>query len=243
MARQGPRRRRPVAGTGRRSIRAARSRARASADDTAGPHARRRVAARRRGLHPRRHRFRARPHAELLEVPAVPRAPAPAGPARRVGPARGGHAMRPDLTEWGGRLSSLADFEPPAAGWTGVVAARASREARLDFGLPVAVAAIVLAATTGIALWLQSARDAMTAMRPLEAAAELAVAADMRAENERLERILAVLPERHAMRGSTAFTVAELEDRLALVDDRLSRIALEPNAPERAEELWRERVG
>jgi hypothetical protein len=122
-------------------------------------------------------------------------------------------------------------------------AARGSREARLDFGLPVAVAAIVLAATTGIALWLQSARDAMTAMRPLEAAAELAVAADMRAENERLERILAVLPERHAMRGSTAFTVAELEDRLALVDDRLSRIALEPNAPERAELLWRERVG
>ena len=45
------------------------------------------------------------------------------------------------------------------------------------------------------------------------------------------------------MRGSTAFTVAELEDRLALVDDRLSRIALEPNAPERAELLWRERVG
>ena len=151
--------------------------------------------------------------------------------------------MRPDLTEWGGRLSSLADFEPPAAGWTGVVAARASREARLDFGLPVALAVIVLAATTGIAVWLQSARGAMSAMRPVQAAAELAVAADMRAENERLERILAVLPERHAMRGSTAFTVAELEDRLALLDDRLSRVALEPNAPERAEGLWRERVG
>lgn len=150
--------------------------------------------------------------------------------------------MRPDLTEWGGRLSSLADFEPPAAGWTGVIAARASREARLDFGLPVALAAIVLAVTTGIALWLQSARSAMTAI-PSVVAAEVAVAADMRAENERLERILAVLPERHAMRGSTAFTVAELEDRLALVDDRLSRIALEPNAPERAELLWRERVG
>ena len=151
--------------------------------------------------------------------------------------------MRPDLSEWSGRLSSLAEFAPPAAGWTGVVAARASREARLGFGLPVAFAAIVLAATTGIAVWLQSARGAMTAMRPVVAAAELGVAADVRAENERLERILAVLPERHAMRGSTAFTVAELEDRLALVDDRLSRIALEPNAPERAELLWRERVG
>jgi hypothetical protein len=65
----------------------------------------------------------------------------------------------------------------------------------------------------------------------------------MRAENERLERILEAPPASHAMRGSTAFTVAELEDRLALVDDRLSRVALEPNAPERAEELWRVRVG
>ena len=151
--------------------------------------------------------------------------------------------MRSDLSDWSGRLSALADFEPPVAGWTGVVAARASREARLDFGLPVALAAVVLVATTVIALWLQSARSAMTAAPTLAVAAEAAVAADMRAENERLERILAVLPERHAMRGSTAFTVAELEDRLALVDDRLSRIALEPNAPERAERLWRERVG
>jgi hypothetical protein len=45
------------------------------------------------------------------------------------------------------------------------------------------------------------------------------------------------------MRGSTAFTLAEIEDRLAFVDDRLSRVMLEPNAPERSEQLWRERVG
>jgi hypothetical protein len=151
--------------------------------------------------------------------------------------------MRPDLSEWSGRLSSLAEFEPPAAGWKGVVAARARREMRLDFALPVALAAVFLVTTTGLALWLQSARSALTAVPPAVAVVEAAVAADMRAENERLERILAVLPERHAMRGSTAFTVAELEDRLAFVDDRLSRIALEPNAPERAERLWRERVG
>jgi hypothetical protein len=150
--------------------------------------------------------------------------------------------MRPDLSVWSGRLSSLAEFEPPAAGWKGVVAARARREMRLDFALPVALAAVFLATTTGLALWLQSARSALTAA-PAVAVADAAIASDMRAENERLERILAVLPERHAMRGSTAFTVAELEDRLALVDDRLSRIALEPNAPERAERLWRERVG
>ena len=151
--------------------------------------------------------------------------------------------MHSDLSDWSGRLSSLADFAPPAAGWSGVVAARADREARLDLGLPVAFAAVVLATAVGLAWWLLSARNSMSGGPATFAAAEAAVAAEMRAENERLEQILAALPERRTMRGSTAFTVAELEDRLALVDDRLSRVALEPNAPERAEALWRVRVG
>jgi len=153
--------------------------------------------------------------------------------------------MHPDVSEWSGRLAALADFEPPAAGWAEVVSARARRETRIDFRIPAALAAVVLVATAGLAFWLQSAQRALSdgpAAADAARAARAAVAADMRAENERLERILASLPESRAMRGSTAFTVAELEDRLALVDDRLSRVALEPNAPERAERLWRERV-
>lgn len=151
--------------------------------------------------------------------------------------------MHPDLSDWSGRLSSLAGFAPPAAGWSGIVAARADRDSRLELGLPVAFAAVMLATAVGLAGWLLAARNSMSGGPAVVAAAEAAVAADMRAENERLEQILATLPERHTMRGSTAYTVAELEDRLALVDDRLSRIALEPNAPERAEALWRVRVG
>ena len=151
--------------------------------------------------------------------------------------------MHAELNELGGRLSRLSGFDPPASGWAGVAAARAGRDARLDFAIPVALAAVVLAVAAGLGIWLQSAQRALAGGPAAEAAVRVAIAADMRAENERLERILAALPERHALRGSTAFTVAELEDRLALVDDRLSRIVLEPNAPERAEELWRERVG
>jgi hypothetical protein len=152
--------------------------------------------------------------------------------------------MHTDVSEWSGRLSALPEFAPPAAGWTGVAAARASREKRIDCRIPAALAAVVLVAAAGLAFWLQSAQRTLSdAPAAADAArAARAVAADMRAENERLEWILASLPESRAMRGSTAFTVAELEDRLALVDDRLSRIALEPNAPERAERLWRERV-
>jgi hypothetical protein len=151
--------------------------------------------------------------------------------------------MHTELKELGGRMSRLSGFDPPPSGWAGVAAARAAREARLDFGIPVALAAVVLAVAAGLGIWLQSAQRSLAGGPAPEAAVRVAVAADMRAENERLEQILAALPERHALRGSTAFTVAELEDRLALVDDRLSRIVLEPNAPERAEMLWRERVG
>jgi hypothetical protein len=150
--------------------------------------------------------------------------------------------MHPDMSEWSRRLSALPDFAPPVAGWAGVVAARESREARIDLRIPAALAAVVLVATAGLAFWLQSAQRALAEGEAAADAVQVVVAADARAENERLEWILASLPESRAMRGSTAFTVAELEDRLALVDDRLSRLALEPNAPERAERLWRERV-
>jgi len=151
--------------------------------------------------------------------------------------------MHAELNEWGDRLAALSAFDAPAGGWRAVVAARETREVRLDRRWPVAIAAILLTVTAGLAVWLQSAQRALSEDAGTAAAAAGTVASGMRAENERLEIILARLPERQAMRGSTAFTVAELEDRLALLDDRLSRVALEPNAPERSEQLWRERVG
>jgi hypothetical protein len=148
--------------------------------------------------------------------------------------------MRSELI--GRRLAALAGFEPPAGGWHAVLAARDARETRRDRRWPLAIAAAALVATIGIAARLHSTQEAFQAGSVAALAVPAPVAAEMRAENERLERILAQLPERRAMRGSTAFTVAELEDRLALLDDRLSRVTLEPNAPERVERLWRERV-
>ncbi len=151
--------------------------------------------------------------------------------------------MHAELNDWSERLAALSAFEVPGGGWRSVVVARDAREARLDRRWPVAIAAVLLAVTAGIAAWLQSAQHTLSADAGQTTPGAAAVAADVRAENERLELILARLPERQAMRGSTAFTVAELEDRLALLDDRLTRVALEPNAPERSEQLWRERVG
>jgi len=144
-----------------------------------------------------------------------------------------------DMNDWGGRLAALADFRAPPGAWQAVLAEHGLREARIDRRWPLALAAAVLVATAGLAFWLQSAQRALVAGA---APAPALLAAGAQAESERLERILAQLPERRSMRGSTAYTVAELEDRLALLDDRLSRVTLEPNAPERSERLWRQRV-
>jgi hypothetical protein len=150
--------------------------------------------------------------------------------------------MRSDLSEWSEQLAALPDFGPPAASWQAVLAARNAREERATLRWPAIAAAAVMAVTAALGWGLQST-GRMLATPPQRAVVHVTpVAAEMRAQSDRLEWMLATLPERHAMRGSTAFTVVELEDRLALLDDRLSRVTLEPNAPERAEELWRERV-
>ena len=151
--------------------------------------------------------------------------------------------MRAGMNDFGGRLAALPEFEAPAGGWPRVLAAHERHELRMDRRWPLALAASVLAVAAGLGFWLQSAQRALSADAGAGLPPDVLPAGDMRAENERLERILAALPERHAMRGSTAYTVAELEDRLAFLDDRLSRVNLEPNAPERVEALWRERVG
>jgi hypothetical protein len=137
-------------------------------------------------------------------------------------------------------LSALPEFEPPVDGWQAIIAARRRREAGQSRRWPIALAAAVLAAVAVLAWQLQSMQRVPVATDP--PAAVVFADDSVRAQNARLEAMLAALPEARVMRGSTAFTVSQLEDRLAFVDDRLSRITLEPNAPEHAERLWRERV-
>ena len=150
--------------------------------------------------------------------------------------------MHTDLNKWGALLSALPEFEPPVDGWQAVVAACRRREAGESRRWPVALAAAALAAVAGLAWQLQSVQGELVATDSPAAGAALFADDPVRAQNARLEALLASLPEARVMRGSTAFTVSQLEDRLAFVDDRLSRITLEPNAPEHAERLWRERV-
>ena len=150
--------------------------------------------------------------------------------------------MHTGLSGWGASLAALPEFVPPPNGWAAVLAAHQRRKAGSSRNWTIAIAAAGLAAVVGLAWQLQSAQRDLAAADPSDFDPGIVTSDGVRAENARLEMLLAAIPETRVMRGSTAFTLSQLEDRLAVVDDRLSRVALEPNAPEHGERLWRERV-
>ena len=138
-------------------------------------------------------------------------------------------------------LRALASLAPPVAGWAGVQSRLERRaEFRAQAPKPLAYAMAASLLVVACTVMLLAHRPQASAVVSTDAAA---VPLDgLVAENARLEAYLAELPQPRTTRVGTAYTVATLEDRLALVDDRITAVALQPNAPEVAEDLWRERV-
>lgn len=137
-------------------------------------------------------------------------------------------------------LQALPPHEAPEGAWE---AARSRVKGR---AAPAVLAPAHVAMAASLVTMLAAA---LLFARPMEEAADATAAIPMAqplaglvAENSRLEAVLAGLPATRATRAGTAYTVATLEDRLALVDERLTMVSLEPYAPEVAEDLWRERV-
>jgi hypothetical protein len=137
-------------------------------------------------------------------------------------------------------LQALPSHEAPEGAWE---AARSRVKGR---AAPAVLAPARVAMAASLVTMLAAA---LLFARPKEEAADATAAIPMAqplaglvAENSRLEAVLAGLPATRATRAGTAYTVATLEDRLALVDERLTVVSLEPYAPEVAEDLWRERV-
>lgn len=140
-------------------------------------------------------------------------------------------------------LAALPGYAAPPVAWPSIRARAARAAGARRRAVPAAVAASLLAAAA--LAWLLAARPSPPADAGLAAAAVARHGAPVNAlvvENARLEALLSQLPESRTTRLGTAYTVAAIEDRLALVDDRITTVALEPYAPEVAEDLWRERV-
>jgi hypothetical protein len=132
------------------------------------------------------------------------------------------------------KLRELPELTPPAGVWERVLEAeRTRRAARTFWRRATALAAALAVVAVGTTVYLVNARSAE------EAAQYQALVA----ESARLERVLAELPAaRPLMVGSTASTIAGLEDRIAVVDAQLSYAAAQNVGSPYRQALWGERV-
>ena len=140
-------------------------------------------------------------------------------------------------------LGGLPAATAPAGAWAGALARAAARRqaspARAATPAGLAMAASLVAMLAAAILLAQAPAQAPLAEQPIPLAQPID---GLVAENARLEAMLAGMPQSRTARVGTAYTVAAIEDRLALLDDRITVVSLEPHAPEAEEALWRERV-
>lgn len=139
-------------------------------------------------------------------------------------------------------LAALPALAPPSGALAGARrrlearrATRAPRAARWTAGAVTAATAVLVAAAVLLRTGGVPPRDVPSP------AASPALAA-LLAESARLEAELAALRPADPRRVATAYTVALLEDRIALLDDELSVVAVEPVPAGYQERLWQERV-
>jgi len=150
------------------------------------------------------------------------------------------HADFDHVNDLRASLRALPAYVPPAGAWDRAQARRAAREA----GQPavparLAMAASLVAMLAAALLWGGVPQETPPTDRPVPLGEPID---ELVAENARLESVLAGLPQPGTTRVGTAYAVAALEDRLAVLDDRITVVSLQPSAPETTEELWRQRV-
>jgi hypothetical protein len=139
-------------------------------------------------------------------------------------------------------LEQLPAFEPPAGGWAAIEARLAPAPPRRRYHASAAAAAALAGLTAvALALWpgLESTPESA---REHPAAATAIAGAELEQRSAQLERLLAALPRPRGTRASTGLTSTLLEDRIAMVDERLSLAPGDELPPAATRALWRERV-
>jgi len=150
-------------------------------------------------------------------------------------------AEREASVRLGRALERLPELDAPPGTWSRIEARLAAPPTAHAWLPTVAVAACAL--LVAVALVLRAPTDVappVVAGPPDSAGA--VEHADWQRRSTELERLLAALPEAQLTRGSTGLTAALLEDRIALVDERLNAQRVAAGAAEQRDALLRERV-
>ena len=154
------------------------------------------------------------------------------------------HARAEDLL----RLGELPDLAPPPGVWERVLEGVGARAAARRFRRRCAMAAAVVVAVAAVPLTYVATRGTpppmltIAALNPTRVTWDETSYAPLIVESARLERLLAEMPAPRVVVGSTAGTIAGLEDRIAYVDAQLSYAAARDLALPYRRALWDERV-
>lgn len=151
------------------------------------------------------------------------------------------------------RLAELEDTVPPREVWQrieaqaraeGLFRHRLATGTRWFAGSGIAAAVVLAVLNVPLTTTLvEEPNDNISATPPVAAASTNSVPANLAAlmvQSQEIERNLRALPgQPSVVRAGTAATIAELEDRIAIIDYRLNYTRLTPGE---AEVYWRERV-
>jgi hypothetical protein len=151
------------------------------------------------------------------------------------------------------RLAGLEETVPPREVWQrieaqaraeGIFRHRLVTGTRWLAGSGIAAAVVIAVLNVPLTTSLvEESNGNISATPPVEVASTNAVPANLAAlmvQSQEIERDLRALPGQPSlMRAGTAATIAELEDRIAIIDYRLNYTRL---TPAEAEIYWRERV-
>jgi len=151
------------------------------------------------------------------------------------------------------RLAQLEDTVPPREVWKrieaqaraeGLFRHRLATGTRWFAGSGIAAAVVLAVLNVPLTTTLvDEPDDNFSATPPVAAASTNSVPANLAAlmvQSQEIERNLRALPgQPSVVRAGTAATIAELEDRIAIIDYRLNYTRLTPGE---AEVYWRERV-
>ncbi len=138
------------------------------------------------------------------------------------------------------RLKALPTYEPAADNWPTILRRRDALRWTPRPGWHAPVFGLAASIVMAVALLVMM-------NRPVEERVDdsyvVPPVAPLLAESQRLEQMLRAMPQQpQVMRAGTAWTISELEDRIAIVDFQLNHVGELGLTPERSQQLLKDRV-
>ncbi len=140
------------------------------------------------------------------------------------------------------RLKALPDLESGSTTWQAILDRRAVQQQPPRPAWHAPVFGVAASLVMAVALVLLANKPVDDGPADIVASPDNSLPQQLLARSQRLEQVLNALPQQRVMRAGTAWTITALEDRIALVDYRLTYADQLGLTPEQSRRLLQDRV-